>query len=212
MKLLAPLVLLVLLVGAGILATAFWLGDRLPGPAAIRPPATISSPAAPAAAASPTPRAATNPPAAPAPGATQAPGPTPAPGEVVVQLDEATLTQQVNASLSGQPVDVAPLGTATLRNLSVQLRNGQIAATGTAQVGPTNLPISIAGTPDVQAGRLRVALTDARVSGLPLPSSTRQYVEQSLQAQVDQVMAAQRVRARTVTVADGRLTVVGARA
>lgn len=130
----------------------------------------------------------------------------------MVEVDEATLTEQANANLAGQPLGDTPLGPATVRTVAVQLRDGQVRATGTAQVGPTPLPVSLTATITAQAGRLDVALADARISGLPMPASARQYVEQALQTQVDQVLSGRQVRVRSVTVAEGKLTIVGARA
>lgn len=187
-----------------------------------------TTPLAPAAAvtARPTPARATppavavaggpSPPGTPSRAVTPNPPPTPAltpgraPGEVTVELDEATLTQQANASLAGQSLGDTPLGPAAVRSVALQLRDGQIRASGTAQVGPSPLPFSLAGTVTTEGGRMRVTLTDARLSNLPMPASARRYVEETLQAQVDSVVARQRVRVRTVTVADGKLTIVGA--
>lgn len=157
---------------------------------------------------------------APEPTATAAPSFTAAPsagvivrrsaGEVTVEVDEAMLTQQASASLVGQSLGDTPLGPATVRSVAVQLRDGQIRASGTAQVGVTPLPFSLVGTVATESGHVRVTLLDARLSNLPMPASARRFVEQSLQTQVDGVLTRQRLRVRTVTVDDGKLTIAGA--
>jgi hypothetical protein len=152
--------------------------------------------------------AAATPPGAPAGGATTAG----AAGEVALEVDEATLTRQANAALAGQPVGDTPLGQATLRQITVQLRDGKITTTGTAQVGATTLPLEVVGTVDAAGGQLRVAVSSVRIGGFPLPTSVSGQVEQALQAQVNQTLAGQSIRIRSVAIANGKLTVVGARA
>jgi hypothetical protein len=169
------------------------------GPAA---PAAPPSAAGPAAAASPN----TAGPAAPA-----APPATTGPGELSVVLDEAALTQQANAVLSGRAVGDTPLGAATVRNVAVQLRNGRLAATGSAQVGPTTVPLTVAATVEAVNGRPVVSVVEAAVAGVALPAGTRKLVEQTLQGQVDRALANQPLRVRTISIADGKMTVVGSR-
>jgi hypothetical protein len=197
----------VLIVLAALLAhAAGWISlpenlTRFDGPRAAAQPTS-----APAAVPRPTERPAVAAPAT-APAAI-----TPAPGDVVVQVDEATLTRQLNAVLSGVSVGDTPLGPATVRDVTAQLRGGQVVATGTAQIGPTSLPVSLTGRIDVSAGRPRAALIDARLSGVQLPEAMRRDVEALVQGQVDQLLAGQPLRVKAVSIADGRLTIVGTRA
>jgi hypothetical protein len=137
---------------------------------------------------------------------------TPAPGDVVVQVDEATLTRRLNAVLAGVSVGDTPLGPATVRDVTAQLRGGQVVATGTAQIGPTSLPVSLTGRIDVLSGRPRAALTDARLSGVQFPEAMRRDVEALMQGQVDQLLAGQPLRVKAVSIAEGKLTIVGTRA
>ena len=151
-------------------------------------------------------------PAATAAGSSAASVPTAAPGQVSLVIDEATLTREVNHQLAGQPLMDTPLGAATVHSLTVQLRNGQILASGQAQIGPTNLPVSVAGTVTPQSGQLRATLTDARMGAVEMPAAARQQMQQQLQSQVDQLTATQPVRVQSVTIADGKMTVLGTRA
>lgn len=138
-----------------------------------------------------------------------APAPSPAPGEKVVTLDEATLTKQLNGALSGQPLGDTPLGPAMARDLSAELRNGQMRVTGQAQAGGASVPVAITCGITAQADRPVVAVQDARLSGVPLPDGAKQQLERAIQAQVDQLVAQNGVRVRSVTVGDGKLTLVG---
>lgn len=131
-------------------------------------------------------------------------------GEVMIQLDEASLMEELNTNLAGRPLSGTPLGTATLRDLVVRLRNGQMLINGQAQIGGASVPIAITGTVEAQAGGARARVFDIRVGGFPLPESARQQVEQFVQEHVDRAMASQPLRVRSVRVADGRVTVIGA--
>ncbi|HEV2121827.1 MAG TPA: hypothetical protein VGW38_03505, partial [Chloroflexota bacterium] len=133
-----------------------------------------------------------------------------APGEVAFEVDDATLTRQVNAALSGVTVEDTPLGSATVRDLSVRFLNGRFEANGTAQMGPTGLPVSLAGTVQARDGRPVVSLSDARIGTVPLPQSSRQAIEQLVQGQLDQLLANRPLRVRSVTLENGMLTIIGA--
>lgn len=133
-----------------------------------------------------------------------------APGEVRVQLDEATLTRQLNAGLAGQASVDTPFGRATARDLAVKLQDGQISVTGNAVVGGTALPVTIGAVPLVEAGKVRVSVTEARIGGFMLPQSVRQTIEGNVQTQLDQALARQPMRISRVAVAGGTLTITGA--
>jgi hypothetical protein len=156
------------------------------------------------------PAAAPNAPNAPA---AQEPVPPPvAPGQVALEFDEATVNRLAASNMAGMAIDAGPLGAATVRDLSIRLRGGQIQATGTAVLGPTPLPIALAGTVLAENARPRLSLSDARVGGVQLPQAARAGVEQALQGQVDQLIAGQPVRVSSVTIGNGKLTIIGSRA
>jgi hypothetical protein len=147
-----------------------------------------------------------------APAAAEPVPPPPGPGEVRLEFDEATLTQMANANLGAAPLPDTPLGTAQLRDIAVQLRGGQITARGTAMVGPTPLPVQLAGAVQAQNGRPTFALSDARIGPVQMPQAARRSVEQLLQSQLDQLVAAERIRVSSVTAGSGKLTIIGRRA
>lgn len=149
----------------------------------------------------------TNPPA----GKAEATPPSAAAGEVSVQVDEATLAQHLNASVANRPLGETPLGTATARDFAVQLRNGQLRTTGTAQVGSTTLPLSVDSVVTVEGGRPVVDVRDAKLGAFPLPDSARQEMARTIQAQLDQALSRQQLQVRAVSIGDGTLTLVGAR-
>lgn len=138
--------------------------------------------------------------------------PTAGPGQVALEFDEAQLTRLASSGVSGMSFDAGPLGAATVRDLAVQLRAGQIQATGTAQIGPTPLPLALGGTVQPVNGRPRLSLSDARLAGVQIPQAARAAVEQTLQSQVDQLIAGQPVRVSSVTIDGGKITIVGSRA
>ena len=162
------------------------------------------------------PTASTAPASAPASAAQSTSGqpvpPTAATGQVAFEFDEATLTRLAASGVNGMSIDAGPLGAATVRDLAIQLRSGQIQATGTAQLGPTPLPLTLAATVQAVNGRPHLTLADARIAGVQMPQAARTAVEQTLQAQVDQLIAGQPIRVSSVTVGSGKLTLIGARA
>lgn len=148
-----------------------------------------------------------------APAAAAEPVPPPiGPGQVALEFDEATINRVAAGGLGGMAIDAGPLGAATVRDLSVRLRTGQIQATGTAVLGPTPLPIALAGTIVAENSRPRLALSDARIGGVQMPQAARAGVEQALQGQVDQLIAGQSLRVSSVTIGNGMLTIIGSRA
>jgi hypothetical protein len=85
--------------------------------------------------------------------AATAPAPTAAPGDVVVEVDEATLSSQANARLAGQSLGSTPFGAATLQDVKVVLRSGQMVTTGSARVGGASAPVSLTSTVGVSGAR-----------------------------------------------------------
>ena len=137
--------------------------------------------------------------------------PTPAPGQVALEFDEAQITRLASGGAAGLSFDAGPLGAATVHDLAVQLRGGQILASGTAQIGPTPLPLALGGTVQAANGRPRLALSDARLAGVQMPQAARTAIEQTLQTQVDQLIAGQPVRVSSVTIDGGKMTIIGSR-
>jgi hypothetical protein len=141
-----------------------------------------------------------------------APPPTPASGEVSVELTAATLTELLNQRLAGQSLGDTPLGRATLTRLSVQLRPNQLVASGDARVGDRTVPVSLAGHVDVQNGHPLAVVSDASAAGLPLPAATRESIRALLQEQVDREISRLQVRVRSVSIAEGKILIIGTRA
>jgi hypothetical protein len=137
--------------------------------------------------------------------------PTPAADEQSIELSESQLSDALSQRLVGRALGSTPLGPATLERLAVQLRNGQILANGDAQVGGSTVPVTMTGHVDVQDGRPLAVVDDARAAGMPVPQSTRASIQQAVQAQLDQELQRQGLRVRSVAIADGKMTVVGAR-
>jgi len=147
--------------------------------------------------------------ALPTPVVAQAPAPTAASGQVRLELTQQTLTDQLNQRLDGQPMGTTPLGAATLTHITAQLNNGQMLTTGDAQVGSVSVPVSVTSTMQVQDERVLVVVQDASVAGVPLPAAARQSVQQAIQDQVNQAVDNSHARVTSVTMADGKLVVVG---
>lgn len=141
-----------------------------------------------------------------------APPPTAAPDETALVLDEATLSDRLNSAVAGLSLGDTPLGPATARDLAVQLRDGQVRVTGQAQAGGASLPVSMAAGVRVESEQPIVDLREAKVGSIALPEGTRRQLEQLLQQQVNQVLMQNQVQVRSVTIADGVLTLIGSRA
>jgi hypothetical protein len=140
--------------------------------------------------------------------------PTPAAGEQSFEITEAQLTDALSRRLGGQPLGNTPLGTATLQRLNVHLRNNsnnQIQADGDARVGSGTVPVQMTSHVDVQDGRPLVVVSDARAAGMPVPDSTRTSIQQVIQSQLDQELQRRQLLVHSVTIADGKLVVIGRR-
>lgn len=131
--------------------------------------------------------------------------------EVVLQYNEAQLTQEARASLVGQSVADTPLGRATVRTVEIQLENGEVLASGQAAVGSMNLPYTITGTVSVQQNRPAVRVLDARAGGFSLPDDAVKGIEQTLQSQIEQLLAQERLNLRSIVIRNGVLRVTGTR-
>ena len=130
------------------------------------------------------------------------------PQALTYQIDAQTLSAQANSWLAGQTVAQTPFGPATLDGITVQLQNGQMKATATATAGSVRMPAQMVATPEVQAGRVVVNLTDAELGSMSVPDGMRNSIQQSVQAQLDQMLSANGVSVESVTIDQGQLVIV----
>jgi hypothetical protein len=128
-----------------------------------------------------------------------------------LQIDERTLTQDLNTWAAGQPLVQTPAGNAHLRDLSVELRNDQLVMRATAEAGWVRTPVDLSASASVQSGRVLVQVREAHINGVDLPEIARHELDQQLQNQLDQSVAAYGVAVRSVRLGDGRLVVSGVR-
>jgi hypothetical protein len=182
--------MLVKLIGAAVALAILGFGTvatRAPAPSA--DPSSTTAPAAAAA----------------------APQPTAAAGEQTIEVSEAQLTEQLDRRLLGKALAETPLGTATLTRLTTQLRTNQFVATGDASLGGSNVPVSATGHIDVESGRPVVNVSEATAGGVPLPSRARDAVRQAVQDQLDAELNGQGLHVKSLSISDGKLTVIGSR-
>jgi hypothetical protein len=129
--------------------------------------------------------------------------------DVTVTLDEQTLTRALNDKVSGQTLGQTPLGPASASNLAVRLTQGQMGIVGTAQAGGFQFPLTVVATVVADAGRALVHVQQARVGDNDVPPDAQRQAEGMLQREVDQELAAKQLRVRSVTIDDGKMTMVG---
>jgi hypothetical protein len=192
------LFLAMLLLAAGGLAVRFGLGQ----PFGIKPLASATPVEAPAA---------TQTPARPTASAGSASGSAEAAGSTSVEVSEALLTERVNSRVAGAPLGQTPFGAASIKRLGVHVTPDRVEASGGADVAGQEVPVSLGATIDVRAGAPIVTLRDASAAGLPLPESTRVSLERGLQSSLDDLVGRQHLRLSSVTLGEGKLTVVGTR-
>ena len=137
--------------------------------------------------------------------------PDPARGEVAVEIAEDELARELNGRLAGQPLGSTPVGEASVERFTATLRNGQIEIGGDARVGPAGVPFIVVGqvTPSAD-GQPVLRVTDARVSGAPMPDGARRRIEQALQAELNRQLGRRPIRVRSVEIGGGRLRAIGA--
>ncbi len=126
-----------------------------------------------------------------------------------IEVDQATISQQANAMLVGQPLADTPLGPATVQEVTVQLEDGRALITGQVRAGFMNLPASLTVTATVEAGRPLVHVEQLAVGGFGMPDAARQAVEARLQGEVDKALAQQNARIDAVEIRPGTLAVSG---
>ena len=144
-------------------------------------------------------------------GATTSPTPTSVPGLVSLDVTEAILTDRLNSTLAGRSLGPTPMGEAAVKHLAIRLTPDRVEAHGDAAVGSTTVPVSLGGTVSVLGGAPVVSLKDASANGVPLPESARTMLEESLQSNLQALLAAQHLTLSSLTVGNGKLTVVGQR-
>ena len=149
--------------------------------------------------------------AARAPDAAPKAQPDPARGEVAVEIGEEDLARELNARLAGQALGSTPIGDASVERFTASFRSGQVEIGGDARVGLAGVPFTVLGqvTPSAD-GRPVFRVTDARVSGAPMPEGARGRIEQTLQAEIDRQLARRPLRVRSVEIGGGRLRAIGA--
>jgi len=123
------------------------------------------------------------------------------------EIGEQALTEQADAMLAGRTIGQTPLGNARLRDLMVRLRDNSMTVSGAAETDSARIPVEISATPDVQAGRVLVHVTDAQMGGFPAPEPVRRFVEQYLQGQVDQALALSGAAIKSVEIGQGKLVI-----
>jgi hypothetical protein len=131
-------------------------------------------------------------------------------GEVAVEVTEAELSDRLTRQFAGQALGQTPLGAATIERVDVSLRGGQAGLGGSARVGGASVPYSarLNAAPDA-SGQVKLTLTDARVSGVPLPDPVRAQLESSVQGEIDRLILRQPMRVRSIEIEGGRLRAVG---
>src|SRR5438552_12508021 len=130
-------------------------------------------------------------------------------GEQTIQITEADLNQRLSQKLVGQPIGSTPLGTATLESITTQLTRGHLLANGNAKVAATTVPVSMTASGRVSDGRAIVVVDDLKAAGMSLPASTRQSVQQTLQAQVDDAVGRRQIKVSAIAIDGGKLTLTG---
>ncbi len=126
-----------------------------------------------------------------------------------VEIDEATLTQNLNGWARAQPPVQTPLGMARLEDLTVELRDDQVVLKGTAQAAWVRAPVDLLASASVQSGHAQIRLREAHVNGVQVPEVMRRQLEQQLQGRLDQSVEAYHVIVRSVRVSVGALVVSG---
>ena len=182
----ARLIVLLLVLATVVLVVGNLDYSRWPMPVALPAPAT------------PTPAAKTSrePSRAPA---------TPQRGEVTIEITEAELSNRVSQRFVGRQV-----GGATIERTQTALRGGRIEMDGTARLAGAGVPFTSSLTPAPDAnGRVKVAVDDARVGGVPLPEAARVELQGELQREIDALLSRQPMRVRTIEVTNGVLRAVG---
>lgn len=135
--------------------------------------------------------------------------PGPGPDQVAVVIGEAALGQELNQALAGQPLATLPIGAATVRDITTEVRDGQVRLRGSVGVGVFSLPFEVTASLEARDERAAVQVREASVATFPLPDGARQQLEQALQEQLALQLAEERLRVQQVIAEDGQLTLIG---
>jgi DUF2993 family protein len=134
-----------------------------------------------------------------------------APGQQSIQITETELNQELSQQLVGQPLGSTPLGMATLTRISTRLADGHLQADGDARAGSASVPVSLRASGTANDGRAVLLVDEMRAAGVPLPAAARDSVQQSIQRQIDRQVDQMQLRVSSISIGDGKLTLVGSR-
>jgi hypothetical protein len=138
-------------------------------------------------------------PAQPAATGTQ---PRPAAASFALTMSDADLTK---AAASGFPQTVSGV---TVTDPAVRVESGGVRLTAAAKVLFGTTQFVLLTTPSAEAGRIAVRVDSATLAGVSLPDSTRASIADTVQQTIARLVPAN-VRVTSVTLASGRLTVLG---
>jgi len=127
------------------------------------------------------------------------------------QIDEATLTRDMNAWADLQPRFQTPVGGVRLYDLSAQLHTDQLIVEGNAEVGGMTAPLRLSANAAMESGRAVVHIQEARLGTADLPDSTRGELQRRLQDQIDQATATFHVVVESISLGEDTLVVRGMR-
>jgi hypothetical protein len=134
-----------------------------------------------------------------------------APGDRTTDITESELTTLLNQQVVGQTIGDTPLGPATLKHITAQLRDGRLRADGDASVASASVPVTMTARFDVENGQALIIVEDLRAAGVSLPAGARGSIQQTLQRQLDAQLQPLHLRVKSLTIADGTLHVIGSR-
>jgi hypothetical protein len=99
-----------------------------------------------------------------------------------------------------------------LEDFTAELRDNELVVHGALQTAGLRAPVDVALSAVVQdGGGVHVQVDGAHLYGVQVPAAALRQVDQLLQTQVDQSVAAYRLDVRSIRVSDGTLVVTGTR-
>jgi hypothetical protein len=96
-----------------------------------------------------------------------------------------------------------------IRDLTLGLKPGRIAAQGTASYSGVETVVTVEGAVQVEDGRLRYQVDSLKLGGLPAPAKLKDKVEREVSQQLNRGLKHAPGQIKTVTVEDGELVVEG---
>ncbi len=127
---------------------------------------------------------------------------------LTLDIGQQALTERANALLNGRSLANTPLGTTTLHDISVQVREDQIIVSALADSGPTRLPARLAVVPQTQNGRILVHVVAAQLADVSAPEPVRYQVEQYVQNLVEQALGNTHYEVQSIELGSGKLNIV----